>query len=167
GRPGPPAARRRHGPLRLHAQRRRGRLRHHPRGRRQGRHEGPHPGRPRGAELGLVTFGHRRAEDCTDIETIQPVGPVDKAALTAQVDALGARGETPISAALQQAADALEEKEKGTIVLVSDGQPSCDTPPACEDAAQLTEHLTTRTTRALHGYEAAGTPITGGSSLAE
>ncbi|GAA3789712.1 vWA domain-containing protein [Micrococcus endophyticus] len=122
---------------------------------------------PEGAELGLVTFGHRRAEDCTDIETIQPVGPVDKAALTAQVDALGARGETPISAALQQAADALEEKEKGTIVLVSDGQPSCDTPPACEDAAQLTEHLTTRTTRALHGYEAAGTPITGGSSLAE
>lgn len=78
-----------------------------------------------------------------------------------------APGETPVSAALQQAADALEEKEKGTIVLVSDGQPSCDTPPACEDAAQLTEHLTTRTTRALHGYEAAGTPITGGSSLAE
>lgn len=78
-----------------------------------------------------------------------------------------APGETPVSAALQQAADALEAKEKGTIVLVSDGQPSCDTPPACEDAAQLTEHLTTRTTRALHGYEAAGTPITGGSSLAE
>lgn len=122
---------------------------------------------PEGAELGLVAFGHRRAEDCTDIETVQPVGPVDKARLASRVDALAAHGETPVSAALQQAADALEGKEKGTIVLVSDGQPSCDTPPACEDAAQLTEHITTRTTRALHGYEAAGTPITGGSSLAE
>lgn len=164
---------------------------------------------PEGAELGLVTFGHRRAEDCTDIETIQPVGPVDKAALTAQVDALGARGETPISAALQQAAAALQGKEKGSIVLVSDGEPSCETPPACEvaeslerqgldltvhtigfrltgnsraqetleciaeatggtysaaeDAGQLTEQLTTQTTRAIQGYAAAGTPVTGGA----
>lgn len=168
---------------------------------------------PEGAELGLVAFGHRRAEDCTDNETVQPVGPVDKARLAPRVDALAAHGETPVSAALQQAADALEGKEKGTIVLVSDGQPSCDTPPACEvaesleqqgldltvhtigfrlagdgraqetleciaeatggtytaseDAAQLTEQLTTRTKRALQGYEAAGTPITGGSSLAQ
>ncbi|QQE49365.1 VWA domain-containing protein [Micrococcus luteus] len=165
---------------------------------------------PEGSQLGLVAYGHRREKDCKDIETVQPLGAVDKAALKARIDGLDAKGETPISGALTQAAEELEGKGgTGSIVLVSDGEPSCNTPPACEvaenlkqqgldvtihavgfrikgnsraqetleciaestggtyteaeDAQQLTEQLTAQTTRALQGYQTAGTPITGGA----
>lgn len=164
---------------------------------------------PDGARLGFVAFGHRTREDCTDIETVHRLGTVDKGALKDRIDGLAARGETPISGALQQAAEQLQGQESGSIVLVSDGEPSCNTPPACEvaqglqeqgldvaihtigfrisgdaraqetleclaeatggtyttaeDARQLTETLTTRTTRALQGYTAAGTPVRGGA----
>lgn len=93
---------------------------------------------PEGSQLGLVAYGHRREKDCTDIETVQPLGAVDKAALKARIDGLDAKGETPISGALTQAAEELKGKGgTGSIVLVSDGEPSCNTPPACEVAENL------------------------------
>lgn len=80
---------------------------------------------PDGAPLGLVAYGHRTPEDCGDIETLQEVGPADKDELKDRIDGLQALGETPIGAALEQAADALEGTAgKASIVLVSDGQPS-------------------------------------------
>ncbi|MCT2007402.1 VWA domain-containing protein [Micrococcus lylae] len=166
---------------------------------------------PEDAKLGMVAFGHADRNTCTKIETLQKVAKVDAKKLTKKVDALDAQGGTPLGQSLQHAADELKDVEgEKSIVLVSDGEPTCDEPPACEiaqqlaedgidltvhtigfrlqgntkaqetleciaeatggtyssadDAEQLTETLTTQTTRALQGYETAGTPVEGGAS---
>lgn len=166
---------------------------------------------PEDAKLGMVAFGHADRKTCTKIETLQKVEKVDAKKLTKKVDALDAQGGTPIGQSLQHAADELKDVEgEKSIVLVSDGEPTCDEPPACEiaqqlaedgidltvhtigfrlqgntkaqetleciaeatggtyssadDAEQLTETLTTQTTRALQGYQTAGTPVEGGRS---
>ncbi|WP_193762971.1 VWA domain-containing protein [Micrococcus sp. FDAARGOS_333] len=95
---------------------------------------------PEGAQLGMVAFGHADRNTCTKIETLQEVSEVDKDALMEKVDALDAQGGTPIGKSLQQAADELKgvEDEK-SIILVSDGEPTCDEPPACEVAQQLAD----------------------------
>lgn len=95
---------------------------------------------PEDAPLGMVAFGHADRKTCTKIETLQKVEKIDKKALTKKVDALDARGGTPIGKSLQQAADELQSIEgEKSIILVSDGEPTCDEPPACEVAQQLAE----------------------------
>lgn len=92
---------------------------------------------PAGDSLGLVAYGHRRKGDCTDIETLLPVGSVDAKAFRTKVDALNAKGMTPISAAVLHAADALRSSErKATVILISDGEETCHLDP-CETARKL------------------------------
>jgi Ca-activated chloride channel family protein len=92
---------------------------------------------PAGDSLGLVAYGHRRKGDCADIETLLPASPVDANAFQAHVDALNAKGMTPLSAAVLHAADALRSSErKATVILVSDGEETCHLDP-CETARQL------------------------------
>ena len=72
--------------------------------------------------LGLVAYGHRREGDCTDIETLIPVGPVDADAFTAVVDRLVPRGKTPLTEAVRLAAEELSYADRpATVILVSDG----------------------------------------------
>src|SRR5204862_7835409 len=59
---------------------------------------------PRGTRLGLMAYGHRRAADCSDIETIVPVGAVDADAVAARVNAISPRGRTPLTEAVRRAA---------------------------------------------------------------
>jgi Ca-activated chloride channel family protein len=85
---------------------------------------------PNGANVGLVTYGHRRAADCKDVETVVPIGPIDHALMTKKLDALKPRGKTPIAAALGQVFDELAKRERPAIViLVSDGIESCKGDP--------------------------------------
>lgn len=92
---------------------------------------------PAGSRLGLVVYGARN-DSCTDVQTLNPVGDFDAAALGKKIDALQAKGNTPIGPALKHAANDLANIEgpKG-IVLVSDGEPNCEPPTACEVAKQL------------------------------
>ncbi len=79
------------------------------------------------SEFGLMAYGHRATADCGDIEMVLPVGPLDPASFSAAVNSLTPRGRTPLVAAVDQAADALQYKTRsGRIVLVSDGVESCD-----------------------------------------
>jgi Ca-activated chloride channel family protein len=88
-------------------------------------------------QLGLVAYGHRRKDDCADIETLIPVGPLDPDAYLKTVNGLGALGMTPLSAAVRQAAQALEWSErKATVILVSDGEENCNLDP-CAIGAEL------------------------------
>jgi Ca-activated chloride channel family protein len=90
-----------------------------------------------GDALGLVAYGHRRKGDCADIETLVPVGPLDAASYLKTVDGLNALGMTPLSAAVQHAAAALKASErKATVILVSDGEETCDLDP-CAVGAEL------------------------------
>jgi Ca-activated chloride channel family protein len=87
--------------------------------------------------IGLVAYGHRRKGDCNDIETLLPLGPLDRAKFTATVDRLNALGMTPLSAAVLQAADALRiHEQKATVILVSDGEETCNLDP-CQVGADL------------------------------
>lgn len=92
---------------------------------------------PRNREVGLVVYGHRSKGDCADIETLVPVGPLEAGHMGKTVDAITPKGMTPLSAAVKQAAEALKFTEnKATVVLLSDGQETCDRDP-CALGAEL------------------------------
>ncbi|MGI9449775.1 MAG: vWA domain-containing protein, partial [Geminicoccaceae bacterium] len=83
-------------------------------------------------ELGLTAYGHREKGNCGDIETLAPVGPVDAQSIMTSIEELNPKGKTPLTAAVQQAAEALKyTEEKATVILVSDGEETCDLDP-CE-----------------------------------
>ncbi len=85
---------------------------------------------PETSELGLVAYGHRREGDCEDIETLVPLGSVDRAALKATVDGLNPKGKTPITRSVQQAFDVVRQRgAAATVILVSDGLETCGGDP--------------------------------------
>jgi len=87
--------------------------------------------------LGLTVYGHRSKGNCDDIETVIPVGVVDKEKLIATVISIQPKGKTPISRSLRKVANELKyTEEKATIVLISDGMETCD-PDPCETAKGL------------------------------
>ncbi len=100
---------------------------------------------PDDAEVGVRVFGaevfsRRDAGACTDTQNVVPVGPLDRAALTEAVAAYRPYGETPIGNALRGAARDLGPAAAGeqrTIVLLSDGEPTC-APDPCKVARDLT-----------------------------
>lgn len=82
------------------------------------------------AELGLMVYGHRAKKDCNDIETIIPVGPVDKKKMISALVSIEARGKAPISQALRKASQELNNSKGITkIVLMADGTESCKKNP--------------------------------------
>ncbi|WP_294955325.1 VWA domain-containing protein [Sulfurovum sp.] len=88
-------------------------------------------------ELGLTVYGHRRKGDCNDIETVIPVGRVDKNKVIDTVMKIQPKGKTPISRSLRKAANELKfTEEKATIILISDGKETCD-PDPCGTAKEL------------------------------
>jgi Ca-activated chloride channel family protein len=89
--------------------------------------------------LGLVAYGHRSEGDCRDIETLIEPGPLDRAAFIGTINAIRPKGKTPISAAVQHAADVLSYRDNpATVVLISDGVETCQADP-CALAEQLAQ----------------------------
>jgi len=87
--------------------------------------------------IGLTVYGHRRKGDCRDIETLIPIGPLDRQRMIRTVDSIQPKGKTPIAQSLRQVAGALRGSEDpATIILISDGKESCDADP-CRVAAEL------------------------------
>jgi Ca-activated chloride channel family protein len=85
---------------------------------------------PGDAEVGLIAYGHRREGDCSDIETLVPIGPLDMQQLKETVNGLNPKGKTPITASIQQAVDLLRDREGGAaVILVSDGLETCGGDP--------------------------------------
>ena len=96
---------------------------------------------PQGAPVGLRVYGHRvpntdKANGCQDTELIVPIGPLDPQAMKTKIDSFQAVGWTPISTSLEQAAQDLPPEGERTIVLVSDGEETCDRDP-CQTATDL------------------------------
>ena len=97
---------------------------------------------PDGLHTGLRVFGHRypntdKENGCKDSELISPVEPLDREALNAAIDSYNAKGFTPIGYSLQQAAKDLPPEGPRTIILVSDGDDTCDAPDPCQVARDL------------------------------
>ena len=88
-------------------------------------------------ELGLMVYGHRTKGDCNDIETVIPIGKIDKSKVISTVFAINPKGKTPISRSIKKAAKELRyTEEKATVILISDGKETCD-PDPCGTAKQL------------------------------
>ncbi|MDQ1130802.1 VWA domain-containing protein [Microbacterium sp. SORGH_AS_0888] len=99
---------------------------------------------PSGSQVGLLVFGTgtgntdaERTSGCSDVKTLAPLGALDAAAMSAQVDSIKESGFTPISTALRQAFGMLPAGQSGNVVLISDGVDTCSPPSSCEVAAQL------------------------------
>ncbi|MCP3959959.1 MAG: SUMF1/EgtB/PvdO family nonheme iron enzyme [bacterium] len=81
--------------------------------------------------LGMVAFGHRDGT-CQDIETLVPTDRGGASPVIAAVEQIQAKGATPLTQAVIQAAeDVASEGETARVVLVSDGEESCGRNP-CE-----------------------------------
>ncbi|MBZ4021291.1 hypothetical protein CKO11_02285 [Rhodobacter sp. TJ_12] len=86
-------------------------------------------GLPADQALGLMSYGHRRKGDCSDIELILPPG-TDRGAILSSVNAITPKGKTPLSDAVVAAAEALRyTEETASVILVSDGIETCDRDP--------------------------------------
>lgn len=81
-------------------------------------------------DLGLITYGHRRKGDCTDIEVIQSAAPLEAANFSSRVRSISPKGKTPISESLLLAAKELRHVEDpASVILVSDGLETCEADP--------------------------------------
>ena len=69
-------------------------------------------------EVGLMAYGHRRKNDCSDIEVLSPAGPVDAARLTSIASRITPQGMTPLSAAVKQAAESLKYTERRATQVI-------------------------------------------------
>ncbi|WP_122817998.1 vWA domain-containing protein [Nocardioides pantholopis] len=98
-------------------------------------------GLPDEAQVGLRVFGAKvfsRTDpgSCTDSQVVVEPGTGNRDALRAAVGAYEPYGETPIPHALTEAAKDLGDEGARSIVLVSDGESTCD-PDPCRVAAEL------------------------------
>ncbi len=86
---------------------------------------------PEQYDIGLMAYGNRRKSDCHDINTLATPGELPKDQLLHQALGIMPKGRSPLGAALQQAA-----KLGNHILLISDGNESCDADP-CAISQQL------------------------------
>ncbi|MGI8902043.1 MAG: vWA domain-containing protein [Nocardioides sp.] len=87
---------------------------------------------------GAEVFSRGEPGACTDSQLVVPVGSGNRDQLRSAVSSYRPFGETPIGYALQEAGKDLGGEGKRTIVLVSDGEPTCD-PDPCKVARDLSE----------------------------
>jgi Ca-activated chloride channel family protein len=95
---------------------------------------------PADAEIGFMAFGHREKDSCQDIELIVPPATGTSGAITSAMDNLKFQGQTPLTGAVKQAAEALGSSADAPakIVLITDGVESCKGDP-CALGKQLKE----------------------------
>ena len=85
---------------------------------------------PARVNVGLVAYGHRQKADCDDVEELAALGPLDKELLISKITALDHKGKTPITHSVRMVAESLQtEENETTIVLVSDGEETCEGDP--------------------------------------
>ncbi|MFF8367625.1 VWA domain-containing protein [Streptomyces lydicus] len=97
---------------------------------------------PAGYPVGLRVYGADKPKGCDDTRLAQSVAPLDRAGLKRAVAGVRPKGDTPIGLSLRKAAADLPAPAGGapgkrTILLISDGEDNCQTPPPCKVAAQL------------------------------
>lgn len=111
---------------------------------------------PASQEFGLSAYGHSRKGDCSDIETLVEPGPDTRQTITQAVNEISPKGKTPLSEAVQRAAEGLRYQEsKATVILISDGVENCDVDPCA--MARTLEETGVEFTAHVIGFDVAGT----------
>lgn len=81
-------------------------------------------------DVGLMVYGHRRKNDCNDIEMVALPGPVARSTLIDKVKSISPRGKTPITTSLLRAVyEGGGTQGNYSVVLVSDGLETCEADP--------------------------------------
>ncbi|MFQ5639443.1 MAG: hypothetical protein ACE5IR_15770 [bacterium] len=83
-----------------------------------------------GYELAFRAYGHRRKGDCRDSELVVPFGAPEKVVTQLQkfMASVNPTGKTPINYSLRQALVDFGDRS-GEIILISDGEETCDDDP--------------------------------------
>lgn len=80
--------------------------------------------------VGLRLYGHRfgsrQKETCTDSELVVPMRRLDRDLISKTVGRFRPRGETPLVYSALQAANDLKSVGGGSVVLITDGEESCN-----------------------------------------
>lgn len=88
-------------------------------------------------DMGLVTYGHKQANSCAQVDFLLPIGRNDAVSLSQAVNAINpAQGATPLAAALEIAATATGIDGRGDIIVITDGNDNCRR-DVCQAARQL------------------------------
>jgi Ca-activated chloride channel family protein len=98
---------------------------------------------PADAQVALRTYGRQRADDCSDVELVNPLAPLDRQSMIAQINGVEPinLSRTPIGASLAQIPTDLAGVTGETlVVLVSDGDENCDGDPIAV-AAQVRQQM--------------------------
>jgi len=91
--------------------------------------------------VGLRVYAHRqparlKEATCVDTELLVPIRKIDRARLQSSVARLQPRGETPLIYSILKAPDDLKAVGGGSVVVITDGEDTCDGDPVAA-AAQL------------------------------
>lgn len=89
------------------------------------------------SEISLVVYGHKGSDSdadkgasCSGIEEVYPMGIYEKEVFHGAVDSFDSKGWTPLSGAIQKAAEMSSSYDGNTTVyIVSDGAETCDGDP--------------------------------------
>lgn len=91
---------------------------------------------PQGTPVGLRVFGSRvdghgrpTPAACRDTRLVQPLAPLDRRAMTTAVFSFAPLGETPIARSIDAAVRDVGDSGRRAILLVTDGEESCDPDP--------------------------------------
>ena len=123
------------------------------------------PSATRFRRVGLITFGPGPYNQCN----VQlSFGPMPNAAdsIMSVVDALTPAGKTPLTSAVEQAAEVLDYRNKpGVVVVITDGEETCGRSP-CDLGAQLHDAAFQLTVHII-GYRVENYSWTGEQSIGE
>ena len=82
---------------------------------------------PDDQKIGFVAYGHRAKGDCEDVEFLVDIENGTKQLVTQSLAGLKPLGNTPLAYSVMQVIDKLRStKTKATIILVTDGNESCN-----------------------------------------
>ena len=88
-----------------------------------------------GQPIGLLSFGHRRKSDCSDVEVIA-APTTDHDLVLTPLAKLNPRGKGPLVAALRAAVAALGKSRPASVIVVGDGTDNCQLDP-CAAATEI------------------------------
>ncbi len=124
------------------------------------------PAAARNRHMGLMTFGPGVADQCSNISLKVPVQSNAAVPILAELDSITTDGGTPLSAAVEQAAETLDYKNRrAVIVVITDGDETCGRDP-CEAAKRLHENSSKLTVHVI-GFKSNNGPQLKSSCFAD
>jgi Ca-activated chloride channel family protein len=116
-------------------------------------------------KVGLITYGPGPYRQCNVHLDLKPIADATEPIMTV-VTGLNPSGKTPLTEAVEQAAEVLDHQRKpGVVVLLTDGEETCNRDP-CELGKKLTATSSNLTVHVI-GFQMKNFTWTGESSVLE